>query len=174
MLTQVQEKFHWSKAVWGRFNIPKHSFILWLAVQHRLKTRDRLSRFNIAEDSACLLCAGAEESGTHLFFECSFSQECLYQMKTWLGWQAHTEALQGLLRWIDRSRRSRFQKKVLAASIASLVYHVWQARNSKLWHSSIISPTLLVQEARWQLKTRITCIMPKQIDQVDKEWFESL
>ncbi|XP_062114812.1 uncharacterized protein LOC133827425 [Humulus lupulus] len=174
MLIQVQERFQWSKEVWGRFNIPKHSFMLWIVVQDRLKTRDRLRRFNISEESSCILCNGAEESVAHLFFDCSFSQDCLHQVKTWLGLKAHTESLQGLLRWIERSKRSKFQKKVLDASVASLVYHLWQARNYKLWQSSIVSPKTLVQEAKWQIKTRITCIMPKHVDHVDKTWFELL
>ncbi|XP_062104077.1 uncharacterized protein LOC133815037 [Humulus lupulus] len=174
MLNQMQERFHWSKEVWCRFNIPKHSFVLWIAVQDRLKTRERLRRFNISEDSSCILCNGAEETVVHLFFGRSFSQDCLQQLKTWLGWKAHTESLKGLLRWIDRSKRSKFQKKVLAASVASLVYHLWQARNNKLWQSNIVSPKLLVQEAKWQIKTRITCIMPKHVDHVDKTWFDLL
>ncbi|XP_062089725.1 uncharacterized protein LOC133796267 [Humulus lupulus] len=156
LLNQVQERFHWSKEVWCRLNIPKHSFVLWIAIQNRLKTRERLHRFNITEDSTYILCNGADETVEHLFFDCSFSQDCLQQLKKWLGWRAHTESLQGLLRWTERSKKSKFQKNVLAASVAALVYHLWQAGNNKLWQSSIVSPKLLVQEAKWQIKTRIT------------------
>ncbi|XP_062088788.1 uncharacterized protein LOC133795351 [Humulus lupulus] len=174
LLNQVHKSFHWSKEVWCRLNIPKHSFVLWIAIQNRLKTRERIRSFNITEDSTCILCNGADETVDHLFFGCSFSQDCLQQLKNWLGWRAHIESLHGLLRWVERSKKSKFQKNVLAASVASLVYHLWQARNNKLWQSSIVSPKLLVQEEKWQIKTRITCVMPRHVAQADMAWFDLL
>ncbi|KAF4371277.1 hypothetical protein F8388_023437 [Cannabis sativa] len=59
---QEERDFHLSKQVWCRLNVPKHNFILWIAVQNKLRTRDRLQRFNIAADSCCLLCNTATES----------------------------------------------------------------------------------------------------------------
>ena len=41
----TQEKCHWSKMIWNRWNFPKHSFICWLAWQDRITTRARVSRF---------------------------------------------------------------------------------------------------------------------------------
>ncbi|PWA37534.1 RNA-directed DNA polymerase, eukaryota, Reverse transcriptase zinc-binding domain protein [Artemisia annua] len=33
---------NWNKVVWYSQNIPKHSFILWLAIQTRLTTQDKI------------------------------------------------------------------------------------------------------------------------------------
>uniref|UniRef100_A0A803PM74 Reverse transcriptase zinc-binding domain-containing protein n=1 Tax=Cannabis sativa TaxID=3483 RepID=A0A803PM74_CANSA len=56
LICPIQNSVYWCNEVWGRFNIPKHSFILWLAIQNRLKTKDRLQRFQIVNDATCNLC----------------------------------------------------------------------------------------------------------------------
>lgn len=55
---------------WG--NIPKHSFIAWLAVRDQLSTRDRLRRWGAVVHSDCVFCTG-QESRDHLSFECPFN-----------------------------------------------------------------------------------------------------
>uniref|UniRef100_A0A803QPV1 Reverse transcriptase domain-containing protein n=1 Tax=Cannabis sativa TaxID=3483 RepID=A0A803QPV1_CANSA len=134
LLVPPQLKMHWSKEVWGKFNIPKCSFILWIAIQGRLRTRERLHRFGIINDSGCVLCNAQEETCDHLFFSCSFSQHCLQMIKDWLGWKVSTQTLSRLLRWIERSKYSKFKKNTLSAVMASLVYLIWRARNDKIWN----------------------------------------
>uniref|UniRef100_A0A803QIJ5 Reverse transcriptase domain-containing protein n=1 Tax=Cannabis sativa TaxID=3483 RepID=A0A803QIJ5_CANSA len=46
----VPTKMHWSNQIWGRLNTLKHSFVSWLAIQQRLKTKDRLVKMGIAAD----------------------------------------------------------------------------------------------------------------------------
>ncbi|XP_062094314.1 uncharacterized protein LOC133800371 [Humulus lupulus] len=83
LLSPVHEQVNWSKEVWGRLNNPKHSFMLWLAIQDRLKTKARLYRFNVLLEARCQFCKVADETTTHLFFDCPFSSECLQQVKSW-------------------------------------------------------------------------------------------
>ncbi|XP_030478094.1 uncharacterized protein LOC115695144 [Cannabis sativa] len=54
ILTPSLTKSYWSKEVWARLNLPKHCFILWLAMHGRLKTKDRLSRMGIQVRSESL------------------------------------------------------------------------------------------------------------------------
>uniref|UniRef100_A0A803PAH0 Reverse transcriptase zinc-binding domain-containing protein n=1 Tax=Cannabis sativa TaxID=3483 RepID=A0A803PAH0_CANSA len=60
-LIPVEVKEHWPSIVWIRFNYPKHSFILWMAMLNRLKTKDRIARYNTAIDTHCLFCNIEEE-----------------------------------------------------------------------------------------------------------------
>ncbi|XP_050207357.1 uncharacterized protein LOC126656782 [Mercurialis annua] len=46
----------WFKIVWGKNYVPKHSFILWLAIKNRLKTKDKLKRWGVTPDDHCVLC----------------------------------------------------------------------------------------------------------------------
>ncbi|XP_070013606.1 uncharacterized protein LOC142176111 [Nicotiana tabacum] len=54
---------------------PRFKFILWLALQRRLATVDRLLKFGVQIDQQCALCKLASEIFDHLFFECYVTKE---------------------------------------------------------------------------------------------------
>ncbi|KAF4348889.1 hypothetical protein F8388_023073 [Cannabis sativa] len=130
-----QKKVNWSHGVWKRQNIPRQSFILWTAVQDRLRTRSRMKKINVISDDCCLLYSSQPETKAHLFFSCSFSSQCLLQIKSWLHWKVETMDLDAILRWIERSKAGRFRKSLWFAVIASAVYQIWKTRNLLLWES---------------------------------------
>jgi hypothetical protein len=61
----------WEKIVWEQRALPRHNFILWLAMFGKLRTKDRL-RF-IHTDILYIFCRQAEESYGHLFFGCNWT-----------------------------------------------------------------------------------------------------
>ena len=63
----------WYRVVWFKGQVPRHAFILWLAVKRRLCTLDRMVAQGIAQESQCLLCGVDAENHDHLFFQCPFS-----------------------------------------------------------------------------------------------------
>jgi hypothetical protein len=71
-----QLRFHnqvveWHDIVWFKNVVPRHSFLLWVVVQQKLTTQDRLHRFGIHGPNRCSLCLRNNEDHNHLFFECS-------------------------------------------------------------------------------------------------------
>ena len=77
----THEKQFWASMVWARFSIPKHKFILWHAVQDRLKTKKRLQKMKIVIDSYCLICGKVNETSDHLFFNCEFNMNVWRNIK---------------------------------------------------------------------------------------------
>ncbi|KAL2225170.1 UNVERIFIED_CONTAM: hypothetical protein Sindi_2980000, partial [Sesamum indicum] len=72
LFTHPEPKVGWSSLLLGSLKIPRHSFILWLAILGKLPTTDKswLSHLGV-----CILCdEGATESHPHLFFQCRFSR----------------------------------------------------------------------------------------------------
>ena len=65
----------WNKLIWFSQNIPKHAFILWLAVQGKLPTQDRIRRCGSYDLVVCSLCHSDIDSHDHLFFNCSYTSE---------------------------------------------------------------------------------------------------
>ncbi|GJR22247.1 putative ribonuclease H-like domain-containing protein [Tanacetum coccineum] len=49
-------KVIWYNHVWFTQCVPRHSFILWMAIRGRLKTQDRLSKWLNIQDMSCLFC----------------------------------------------------------------------------------------------------------------------
>uniref|UniRef100_A0A803P5F4 Myb-like domain-containing protein n=1 Tax=Cannabis sativa TaxID=3483 RepID=A0A803P5F4_CANSA len=83
-------KVEWNLIAWSRLNIPKHSFIFWLSMINRIKTKDRLQQYREVENSKCFLCNIEEEVEPHLFFDCPFSLDCLKKIKSWLNWRMYS------------------------------------------------------------------------------------
>lgn len=63
----------WHKVVWFKEEVPRCSFISWTAYQDRLPTRDRLISWGLHVPPGCVLCSTADESNSHLFFDCTFA-----------------------------------------------------------------------------------------------------
>jgi hypothetical protein len=59
--------------VWFPYAIPKHAFIVWLAVQDRLITGARIVKWGYKKEVKCCFSRNQIESMEYLFFECSFS-----------------------------------------------------------------------------------------------------
>ncbi|GJV46911.1 alpha/beta hydrolases superfamily protein [Tanacetum coccineum] len=66
-------KVDWRSLVWFSQNIPSHAFVLWMAIQKRLITQDRIYQWNKDNSMKCSLCSSCMDSHDHLFFQCSLS-----------------------------------------------------------------------------------------------------
>ncbi|XP_009788259.1 uncharacterized protein [Nicotiana sylvestris] len=69
------QKVSWRKIVCNNNGLPKCIFILRLALQDRLATKERLARWGLVEDAICSLCQRKDETIPHLFFECELSDD---------------------------------------------------------------------------------------------------
>ena len=65
---------NWWKILWFSHNIPRHSFIGWLAIKNKLPTRERMLKWGFTVDGNCGFCRNSLETRNHIFFDCSFSQ----------------------------------------------------------------------------------------------------
>ncbi|KAL0288050.1 UNVERIFIED_CONTAM: hypothetical protein Sradi_7109500 [Sesamum radiatum] len=78
----------WTSLLVGTFHIPRHRFILWLALQGRLATTDRPWLQHLG--SGCVLCQdGIPESHEHLFFMCPFASECIRAIRREFSFIGH-------------------------------------------------------------------------------------
>lgn len=70
-----EESVSWNKLVWYSQNIPKHAFILWLAIQNKLVTQDKLKKWGTYDMMICNLCYEDMDSHQHLFFDCKYAKQ---------------------------------------------------------------------------------------------------
>ena len=76
-------KVNWAKLIWAQTSIPRHAFITWVFIQHRLPIEKRLSKFSSQWDHTCGLCDNAEEDDWHLFFLCLYAQAVWPEVQEW-------------------------------------------------------------------------------------------
>lgn len=165
------EKVYWDRQIWNRWNVPKHSFVMWLTIQDRLATRARVGKYMGIEDVGCIFCLECSETCKHLFFKCSWVQDCLKQIKDWLDWCSRGDELKVLIKWVKRSKVSKFRKQVYLTSLAALVYLVWKARNMCIWRADTFDKGMIVQQVKKCVKCRILLVREKIRECIDEEWF---
>lgn len=54
-LMKPEQQMSWTKIVWLPSNLPRHSFIIWLALHNRLMTREKLFDWGVANSNVCAL-----------------------------------------------------------------------------------------------------------------------
>lgn len=86
------QKVEWRKLTCNDAACPKRISILYLALQSRLLTGDRLATSGCAEDVHCGVCGTEDESHNCIFFRCLFSSQVWQKV---LCWQSiHREGLE--------------------------------------------------------------------------------
>ncbi|KAL0455436.1 UNVERIFIED_CONTAM: hypothetical protein Slati_0882800 [Sesamum latifolium] len=141
-----------SSLLLGNFKIPRHRFILWLAILGKLSTLDKPWLHHL--DSDCVLCSAAvPESHEHLFFRCQFTLAYLCEIRwmVWFPWP-YTSWSSAVLWASKRWRGQHIMSAAYRALLAALVYHVWRERNNRIFQSSSRSPRdialIIVREVR--------------------------
>ncbi|GJZ95658.1 retrovirus-related pol polyprotein from transposon TNT 1-94 [Tanacetum coccineum] len=101
-------------------NIPRHSFILWLAVNKKLKTQDRMVVWLRNDNLKCPLCSEVQDDHSHLLFGCKFSSSVWNFFKVFMKFESAPNDLFQILDFfssipINKSIWSIIQRLVLGA-----------------------------------------------------------
>ncbi|XP_059288237.1 uncharacterized protein LOC132041551 [Lycium ferocissimum] len=128
----------WPKVPWKQLEllkglVPKHQFILWLAIQRRLATVDRLQKWGIQVAKECVLYeTDAVETLDHLFFKCSHSQFIWKTLLSWMGINRPIGFWEDEAAWMaQRTIRRNPLYTALGMTFAATVYHTWIERNTR-------------------------------------------
>ncbi|XP_062080350.1 uncharacterized protein LOC133785111 [Humulus lupulus] len=145
----VQQRVEYYRTVWSRIILPNHRFMLWQVVNSQLLTRDNLSRLHVQMASEmCPVCDRFQESHSHLFFDCSLSNQLVNSIFDWLGFVAWPLDFQSWLVWLARARNG-VKADIVNMVCAAVTYIIWRNRN-KCFHdgySSTLAGFLLVFES---------------------------
>ena len=130
-LRQPSPTVFWSKAIWFKENIPRNSFLAWIALLRRLPTKDRLLLWGLNVSGGCVLCSSGLETHHHLFFECEYSSSL------WLCFASHIwdnppSDLHAAAAWIlqPHSPANHNASVLMKLIIQSIIYIVWKERNA--------------------------------------------
>ena len=122
----------WPKFVWNSYIPPRQSFILWLGLKGRLLTKDKLQSF--IEDQTCPLCRSENETIDHLFFHYRIGSQIWAKIKSWLGITRAMQTLKAVIKWMTKEARGTgFPAKIKRISLTCTVYHIWGARNKRIF-----------------------------------------
>ncbi|GKA23674.1 RNA-directed DNA polymerase, eukaryota, reverse transcriptase zinc-binding domain protein [Tanacetum coccineum] len=148
-LRSQSEEVCWSKLVWFSQCIPKHSFILWMAVQERLLTHDRIRKWGNYDMMVCGLCMKCEESHNHLFFQCEYSQGIWSNLQSLMNSNINTQCWKDNVVLISKKPcLNNIWSIIRRLCLGACVYYIWQERNFRLFRD---------QKREWKCLLDIVC-----------------
>nr|XP_043612390.1 uncharacterized protein LOC122584241 [Erigeron canadensis] len=120
----------WAKLIWYSQCIPRHSFILWLAMWQKLKTHDKFEFFELKSDLKCVFCKEGPDSHNHLFFNCDYPNKVWQKIKKLARLESAPNSWNDIVNFFvirpaNKTIWSIIQRLVLGA----MVYFIWQERN---------------------------------------------
>ncbi|XP_028092536.1 uncharacterized protein LOC114292711 [Camellia sinensis] len=162
---------NWSTLLWGPYNIPKVSFVVWMAILGRLNTGDRLQNFGVTLSVNCVFCQHLCEDHNHLFFECPFSE------RVWSYIKGHINVSWPSIPWDDLVQliAQSVKGKSLGAIITKLaftctVYQLWIARNNRVFNKEMVPEEVVIKGIVDMVRFRVMHITNLKSHQTDS-WF---
>ena len=156
-------KVNWNEVVWFKQLIPKHSFILWLAVQGKLLTQDRMVNWNVTGNLVCGLCNSRSDSHEHLFFQCPFANKVWKVMGKMASNLNTNDDLMDCCNYIaDKQIKNNFEWVIDKVIMAATVYFIWQERNFRLFKGESRSEEVLVKCIKESVKNKLLTLCVKR------------
>ncbi|XP_060216245.1 uncharacterized protein LOC132643729 [Lycium barbarum] len=135
---------------------PKALLSLWLQIQDRLMTTDRLVGWGINVDPYCKLCTNQLETRAHLFVHYEYSKKVWTRLLKWLQilslaattWESH-------LQWIITKAKGKSKAaQLFRMAYAEFVHAVWLERNQKTFEDRKRDWTVLAREIAYICNVR--------------------
>ena len=135
----------WAPGVWFSQATPKFAFLTWLAIQDRLTTMDRISRWSRGVDQMCVLCRSLDESRNHLFFECSFTSQIWEHLVKGILCSDYTVQWDDIVRLITARNMENKAQFCIRYSLQASIHTLWRERN-KIRHGEKAIPLLSLKK----------------------------
>ncbi|KAF7134951.1 hypothetical protein RHSIM_Rhsim08G0071900 [Rhododendron simsii] len=101
------------------------AFVLWLAVQAKLGTKDKLANWGMQVEDKCVLRNDARDTHHHLFFQCPFSSMVWQQVPVRTLAPGIPNTLIDIVDWLVQYGKSKvFRNLVLHSTLADAVYGI--------------------------------------------------
>lgn len=115
-------KKQWHRLVWHRNSTPRCSFLLWLLMLNKLKTRNLLQKRKLNIEEGCLLCPDPIEECNHLFFKCPFTAHVWEIVLSKVGIRRMPQQWSTELNWLKKTttvknRKARTIRSLFATSV---------------------------------------------------------
>ncbi|KAL2901399.1 Ciliogenesis and planar polarity effector 1 [Bienertia sinuspersici] len=136
----------------------------------RLQTRDRLRKRGLQVESNFPLCGLEDETANHLLVQYSYARRCIVELNRTLQISPQLTDLESLGNWLHKPTAGRFKCPVIQCMYAAPLYNILMQRNSAVWQGSIKHYNKVVQQIKTEVWMRIQGVMPKKVQDKDKDW----
>ncbi|XP_060211627.1 uncharacterized protein LOC132639164 [Lycium barbarum] len=150
------DRVPWKCMMFGNAARNKAIFIMWLQLQERLLTKDRMLNWGIDVNADCVMCQNALESRDHLFVHCEFTQHLWTKILNWMqrhsfnsnNWEDH------LLWMIQKAKRKAQRAQIFKMVYAETVYAIWHERNQRIFEQKAKEADVLARNVAYVCNIR--------------------
>ncbi|XP_071714687.1 uncharacterized protein [Rutidosis leptorrhynchoides] len=127
------------------------------SLSHEVNYKNRLpTRLNFSvrgmeiENISCQVCGAFVESLDHLLFDCNLAKELWIKVKIWVDMDVYRDSSSwaAWVSWFDSRQANSDSKIKLYVIVASLLWHNWRFRNSKLFGSNSMKKVFIFYSVR--------------------------
>ena len=127
-------KVKWSLLIWFPQSIPRHTFVLWIAVQERLMTQYKIAKSRMNEVMECTLCKQFMDSHEHLFLKCDYSSIVWSKMQALLDRRFSNNWKNIIEEFYLMTANSNIWSILGRIVIGAVVYYLWQEKDNRLFN----------------------------------------
>ncbi|KAK4734019.1 hypothetical protein R3W88_008280 [Solanum pinnatisectum] len=132
----------WKCLMFANSTRPKAIFTMWLLVQAKLLTKDRLVKWGINVEPLCIFCQQEKETREHLFVKCPFAR------RLWRDWDHY-------YRWILKNARGKTRKaQIFKLVFAETVHALWIERNVRIFEQQTMDESRLTRNIAYACNIR--------------------
>lgn len=130
--------------IWTLNIPPKVKIFSWLLVRKKLRTKDKILKYQSHIDASCPFCCSHIETIDHLFCECSFAHDI------WrIVCPPHVDVCQeGIIPWISKMLTDKAHGKDNLTYFLLICWQIWDARNSWIFKKSPPSSSKVIHVAQ--------------------------
>ena len=151
-----QNKVSWYNLVWFQGAYPRHSFLMWLAVQKKLSTHDRIQSFTPGP-LACTLCYKGMEDHSHLFFNCTYSGFIWQDLKRRMKINTNANTWEDIVIWSARVWSKKKAAHIIPKmAIGASIYHLWRERNTRTFRHEFKTKERILQDICTYMRAHIS------------------
>ncbi|GJY43525.1 RNA-directed DNA polymerase, eukaryota, reverse transcriptase zinc-binding domain protein [Tanacetum coccineum] len=166
-------KVDWFSMVWFAQSIPRHAFVIWLAIQNRLMTQDKLLIWRPNDDLKCVLCSKCPDSHNHFFFTCEFSKGIWNELLQMLNVRLYEcgDQIINEIKALPANRNILGIVRRLACDAA--VYYIWQEMNNRLFKNKKRDSNTILNTIKETFGMKLIGIKVKEsrtVKEVEKIW----
>ena len=129
----------WHYTIWFPQAIRRHAFIVWLTIQDRLVTQDKLLKWGLTNSNSCVFCRANVEDRNHLFFGCHFTASIWLRILRLCGNTRMPRNWENEFLWVIDAKGKSFCSITKRIAWGATIYHLWRQRNSRIYEN-IYSP----------------------------------
>ena len=113
----------WSKTIWARPILPRHSSKAWFLI--KLPVKSRLAKYmGQSFDMSCGLCGIEQEDIDHLFFRCTWATDLWMLAKTWWPTTIVTTDIDSMIQQLQKLKGPRSIRQITYAVMAVSYTHL--------------------------------------------------